>query len=105
MYQRIYVPVDNSDYSNRAVDAALELAQAFQSKLTGCHVYAASMHDYRFKQMEYTLPEEYLDEITIEHCGKSRVYLGGLAQTLHERNLRALLKHMRERELSEVEVE
>jgi len=33
-----------------------------------------------------------LDDITIEDCGKSRVYLGGLAQTLHQRNLRALLQ-------------
>jgi len=35
-----------------------------------------------------------LDDITIEDCGKSRVYLGGLAQTLHQRNLRALLQQM-----------
>ncbi|HUF00174.1 MAG TPA: MBL fold metallo-hydrolase [Anaerolineales bacterium] len=35
---------------------------------------------------------ELLDEISIENCGKSRVYLGGLAQTLHQRNLRALLQ-------------
>ena len=34
--------------------------------------------------------DEYLDEIAIEDCGKSRVYLGGLAETLHRRNLRAL---------------
>lgn len=34
--------------------------------------------------------EEYLEEITIEECGKSRVHLGGLAETLHRRNLRAL---------------
>jgi glyoxylase-like metal-dependent hydrolase (beta-lactamase superfamily II) len=39
---------------------------------------------------------ELLDEITIEACGKSRVYLGGLAQTLHQRNLRALLQQMSE---------
>ncbi|HEX5837451.1 MAG TPA: hypothetical protein VFY26_06445, partial [Anaerolineales bacterium] len=38
--------------------------------------------------------EELLNEIRIEDCGKSRVYLGGLAQTLHERNLRALLQQM-----------
>jgi cyclase len=37
---------------------------------------------------------ELLDNITIEECGKSRVYLGGLAQTLHQRNLRALLQQM-----------
>jgi glyoxylase-like metal-dependent hydrolase (beta-lactamase superfamily II) len=37
---------------------------------------------------------ELLDDIAIEDCGKSRVYLGGLAQTLHQRNLRALLQQM-----------
>ena len=37
---------------------------------------------------------ELLDSIKIEDCGKSRVYLGGLAQLLHERNLRALLQQM-----------
>jgi glyoxylase-like metal-dependent hydrolase (beta-lactamase superfamily II) len=48
-------------------------------------------------------PEDYLSEITIEECGKSRVYLGGLAETLHERNLRALLKQVREHDLPEPE--
>lgn len=38
--------------------------------------------------------DEYLDEITIEQCGKSRVYLGGLAETLHRRNLRTLYRQM-----------
>ncbi len=61
-YQSIYVPVDNSPHSNRAIDAALAIGRAFEAKMTGCHVYAARMHDYRFKQMEYTLPEEYLVE-------------------------------------------
>ena len=37
---------------------------------------------------------ELLDTIRIEDCGKSRVYLGGLAETLHQRNLRALLLQM-----------
>jgi len=39
-------------------------------------------------------PLEYLDEVTIEECGKSRVYLSGLAESLHRRNQRALYKHM-----------
>jgi glyoxylase-like metal-dependent hydrolase (beta-lactamase superfamily II) len=38
--------------------------------------------------------DEYLDAITIEECGKSRVYLGGLAETLHRRNLRSLYRQM-----------
>lgn len=35
--------------------------------------------------------EELIEEISIEECGKSRVHLGGLAETLHRRNLRSLL--------------
>src|SRR5919106_3023491 len=38
--------------------------------------------------------DELLDNITIEDCGKSRVYLGGLAQQLHQRNLHALLQQI-----------
>ncbi|MBV6394457.1 MAG: hypothetical protein HFACDABA_00022 [Anaerolineales bacterium] len=38
--------------------------------------------------------EEYLEGVSIEECGKSRVYLGGLAETLHRRNLRALYRQM-----------
>jgi cyclase len=41
-------------------------------------------------------PLEYLDEVGIEECNKSRVYLGGLAESLHRRNLRALYRHMLE---------
>ena len=70
MYKKIYVPVDNSEYSNRAIDLAVLLGQAFGARLTGCHVYAARLHDYRFKQMEYTLPEEYKDESELERQRK-----------------------------------
>ncbi|HEV8241581.1 MAG TPA: universal stress protein [Thermoanaerobaculia bacterium] len=62
MYSNILVPVDNSRHSNRAIDTGIELGKRFGAKLVGCHVYAAKMHDYRFKQMEFTLPEEYLVE-------------------------------------------
>ncbi len=40
--------------------------------------------------------DELIEEITVESCGKSRVYLGGLARSLHQRNLYALLHHMRQ---------
>src|SRR4026207_2182557 len=62
MYNNILVPVDNSRHSNRAIDTGVELGKRFEAKLVGCHVHAAKMHDYRFKQMEFTLPEEYLVE-------------------------------------------
>ncbi len=70
MFRKVYVPVDNSDYSNRAIDLAVELGRAFGSALVGCHVYAARLHDYRFKQMEYTLPDEYKDETELERQRK-----------------------------------
>lgn len=41
-------------------------------------------------------PLDALAEIDIESCGKSRVYLGGLAEQLHRRNLRALYKQIQE---------
>ena len=62
MFKKIYVPVDNSEYSNQAIEMALALAKPWNATIVGSHVYAAKMHDYRFKQMEYTLPEEYQDE-------------------------------------------
>jgi nucleotide-binding universal stress UspA family protein len=70
MYKKIYVPVDNSAHSNRAIESAVRIGKAFRSELVGCHVYAARMHDYRFKQMEYSLPEEYLDETELERQRK-----------------------------------
>jgi nucleotide-binding universal stress UspA family protein len=62
MFKKLYVPVDNSEYSNQAIEMALALAKPWNATIVGSHVYAARMHDYRFKQMEYTLPEEYQDE-------------------------------------------
>jgi len=70
MFKHICVPVDNSDYSNRAIELAVELGRTCGAKLTGVHVYAAQLHDYRFKQMEYTLPDEYKDEHELERQRK-----------------------------------
>ena len=100
MYKSIYVPVDNSDHSNRAVVCALALGKEFSAKLVGCHVYAAKLHDYRFRQMEYTLPEEYIDEVELERQRKihdslitmglkliSDSYLDGMSRRCKESNL------------------
>ena len=70
MFKHICVPVDNSEFSNRAIDLAVELGRTCGARLTGIHVYAARLHDYRFKQMEYTLPEEYRDETELERQRK-----------------------------------
>jgi nucleotide-binding universal stress UspA family protein len=66
MYKTIYVPVDNSEHSSACIDLAVTLGKEFAATLVGSHAYAAKMHDYRFKQMEFTLPEEYLDEQELE---------------------------------------
>ena len=100
MYKSIYVPVDNSDHSNRAVACSLALGKAFSAKLVGCHVYAAKLHDYRFRQMEYTLPEEYIDEVELERQRKihdslitmglkliSDSYLDGMSRQCRESSL------------------
>jgi nucleotide-binding universal stress UspA family protein len=66
MYNRIYVPVDNSEHSNTAVELSVALGKKFEASLVGAHIYAAKLHDVRFKQMEFTLPEEYKEENELE---------------------------------------
>ena len=39
-------------------------------------------------------PMDLLQEVSVESCGKSRVLIGGLAEQLHLRNLRALYRQM-----------
>jgi glyoxylase-like metal-dependent hydrolase (beta-lactamase superfamily II) len=39
-------------------------------------------------------PNEILAEFGVEDCGKSRVLIGGLAEELHKRNLRALYRQL-----------
>ncbi len=48
----------------------------------------------KFVEVALTIPEpeRYLDEITIERCGKSRILLNGSVQELHQANLRALYR-------------
>lgn len=67
MFKRVFVAVDNSPLSEACSIAAVSLAQAFGGGVTGCHVYAARMHERRFRQMEATLPEEYLADKELEH--------------------------------------
>lgn len=66
MYKKIYIPVDNSQHSNSCMDCSIALAKATGARLVGSHVYAAKMHDTRFKQMEFTLPDEYRAEAELE---------------------------------------
>jgi len=65
-YQSILMAVDSSDHSNRATNDAIELGSLYQSVITASHVYAAKMHDLRFKQMEGGLPEQFKEEDELE---------------------------------------
>src|SRR3972149_12233951 len=62
MYKSILIPLDNSDYSNSAADLGLRIAKDCGSTLTFSHVYAARLHDDRFRQMESGLPPKYQEE-------------------------------------------
>ncbi len=65
-YKRIYVAVDNSELSNEAANLSIKIASENGGELTGSHVYAAKLHDKRFKAMESGLPEEYQQENELE---------------------------------------
>ncbi len=59
MYKKIFIPVDNSSYSNYCTNIGVTLARQFGSELTGSHVYSARLHDKRFRDMEVGLPGHY----------------------------------------------
>ena len=48
----------------------MDLGKAFGRRWSAATSTRRKMHDYRFKQMEYTLPEEYLDEVELERQRK-----------------------------------
>ena len=59
MYREIFAPVDNSQHSDWAIDRALELCRQSGGRITGNHVYAARLHDVRFRQLETGLPAQF----------------------------------------------
>ena len=67
LHQRILVALDSSDYANAAMQSATELAGLTDDPvITGSHVYAARLHDMRFRQMEGGLPEQFRQEQELE---------------------------------------
>ena len=59
MYREIFAPVDNSPHSDWTVDRAIELSRKSGGRITGNHVYAARLHDVRFRQLETGLPAQF----------------------------------------------
>src|ERR687896_821373 len=58
-YKEVFLPVDNSQHSDWAVDRAIEICRASGGRITGNHVYAARLHDVRFRQLETGLPAQF----------------------------------------------
>lgn len=67
MYKKILTPIDNSDDSRAAIQASATIAQALGSTVVGFHVYAAGLHENRFRQMESGLPEKYQQPEELQH--------------------------------------
>ena len=59
MYREVFLPVDNSQHSDWAVERAIEICTASGGRITGNHVYAARLHDVRFRQLETGLPAQF----------------------------------------------
>ncbi len=59
MYREILVPVDNSEHAGWAIERAIEIGRQFDGRITGNHVYAARLHDVRFRQLETGLPAQF----------------------------------------------
>jgi len=66
LYKNILVALDSSDHANRGMAEAAALAALCDASITGTHVYAAKMHDTRFRQMEGGLPEQFREEQELE---------------------------------------
>ena len=58
-YRALLLAVDSSDHANHGTHEAAAIAGLWDATVTGTHVYAAMMHDARFRQMEGGLPEQY----------------------------------------------
>jgi nucleotide-binding universal stress UspA family protein len=69
-YREVLVPVDNSLESDLAVDRAIELCGPSGGRITGTHVYAARLHDVRFRQLEVGLPAQFQEPAEIRRQRK-----------------------------------
>jgi len=65
-YREVLLAVDSSDHANRGVEDGVALAKLWGARVTAAHVYAAKMHDLRFRQMEGGLPERFREEQELE---------------------------------------
>jgi nucleotide-binding universal stress UspA family protein len=89
-FKKILAALDNSDYSNYGMEAAFAIGSAHRSEVTGCHVYAARLHESRFMDMEKGLPARYQSESILKrqkevHEGLIEKGLGVIADSYMDR--------------------
>lgn len=65
-YSSILIAADSSDHANQGTLDAVSIAKIWDTRITASHVYAAKMHDMRFRQMEGGLPEQFRQEDELE---------------------------------------
>jgi len=70
MYQELFVPVDHSQHSDWAINRATEICGKNGGRITGNHVYAARLHDVRFRQLETGLPAQFQTPEELKHQRK-----------------------------------
>jgi len=70
MYDELFVPVDNSQHSDWAINRAIEICKKNGGQVTGNHVYAARLHDVRFRQLETGLPAQFQTPDELKHQRK-----------------------------------
>ena len=70
LYREVLVPVDNSRESDAAVERAIEICRRSDGRITGTHVYAARLHDVRFRQLEVGLPAQFQEPAEIKRQRK-----------------------------------
>ena len=69
-YARIYVGLDSSGLSDEAMALSIEIGKRHGAEMIGSHVYAAKMHDNRFRAMEGGLPAESQEEKELDRQRK-----------------------------------
>lgn len=59
LYRKAVIPTDNSELCHAGIDWGIEFARTWDTVLVGNHVYAARLHDDRFRQLEVGLPARF----------------------------------------------
>lgn len=59
LYRKAVIPTDNSELCHAGIDWGIEFARVWDTVLVGNHVYAARLHDDRFRQLEVGLPARF----------------------------------------------